>query len=157
MTPMSLEEAKVARRGRSLVFTNGVFDLLHVGHLALLEAARELGDLLIVGINSDAGVRALGKGANRPINTATDRARLLLALRCVDGVVVFDEPTPERLIAELRPEVHVKGGDYRIEDLPETKVVRSYGGRVVIIPYVAGYSTTRLIAAQDAEGTDATV
>lgn len=157
MRAMSLEEALAARTGRSLVFTNGVFDILHVGHLSLLETARGLGDMLIVGINSDAGVRALAKGPNRPINTEQDRARMLLALRCVDGVVVFDEPTPKRLIATLRPEVHVKGGDYRAEDLPEAAIVHSYGGRVVIVPYVEGFSTTRLIAAQLGTGTDEAV
>jgi rfaE bifunctional protein nucleotidyltransferase chain/domain len=157
MRAMSLEEALAARAGRSLVFTNGVFDILHVGHLSLLEAARGLGDMLIVGINTDAGVRALGKGPNRPINTEQDRARMLLALRCVDGVVLFDEPTPERLIAALRPEVHVKGGDYRVEDLPEACIVHSYGGRVVIVPYVEGVSTTRLIAAQSGQMADEAV
>jgi glycerol-3-phosphate cytidylyltransferase len=137
------DEALELRRGKRLVFTNGVFDVLHVGHLELLERARTLGDVLIVGINSDESVRRLGKGANRPFNTALDRARLLSALRCVDGVIEFGEDTPLAAIAALAPDVHVKGGDYVAEDLPEYGLVTSLGGQVVIVPIIEGYSTTR--------------
>ncbi|MCX7799629.1 MAG: D-glycero-beta-D-manno-heptose 1-phosphate adenylyltransferase [Fimbriimonadales bacterium] len=142
MSLLRWEEAAALRRGRKLAFTNGVFDVLHVGHLRLLEAARALGDLLIVGINDDESVRRLGKGPNRPLNPLEDRAELLAALRPVDAVVAFAEDTPEELIRFLRPEVHVKGGDYREQDLPEAPLVRSYGGRVVIFPTVPGRSTT---------------
>lgn len=142
MSLISWEEAMALRKGRRLVFTNGVFDVLHVGHLRLLVAARELGDLLVVGINDDDSVRRLAKGPNRPLNPLADRAELLAALRPVDAVVAFSEDTPARLIAFLRPEVHVKGGDYREEDLPEAPLVRSYGGRVVIFPIVPGRSST---------------
>lgn len=145
MSLMTWEEALRLRQGRRLVFTNGVFDLLHVGHLRLLRAARGLGDLLIVGLNDDDSVRRLGKGPNRPVNPLEDRAELLSALRPVDGVVAFSDDTPSRLIAYLRPEVHVKGGDYREEDLPEAGIVRSYGGEVVIFPTVAGRSTTSML------------
>ncbi|MER3497086.1 MAG: D-glycero-beta-D-manno-heptose 1-phosphate adenylyltransferase [Armatimonadota bacterium] len=139
MTP---ETAMRARAGRRLVFTNGVFDLLHAGHVRLLRQARELGDLLIVGVNSDASVRTLGKGPERPIHPEADRVVVLEALRMVDGAVLFTESTPLELIKLLRPEVHVKGGDYRAEDLPETPLVEGYGGEVVILPYLEGRSTT---------------
>lgn len=139
---MDLKEAVRLREGCRLVFTNGVFDLLHAGHVRLLEAARGMGDMLIVGLNSDASVKGLGKGPDRPIHQQVDRAEVLGALRCVDAVVVFDEPTPIKLIRALRPEVHVKGGDYRAEDLPETAVVREYGGTVVIVPLLEGRSTS---------------
>jgi D-glycero-beta-D-manno-heptose 1-phosphate adenylyltransferase len=110
-----------------------------------LERAKALGDLLIVGINTDASVKTLNKGANRPVNTEADRATVLSALRCVDGVLLFDEQTPERLIAELKPDVHVKGGDYKEQDLPEAKIVREYGGEVVILPLLEGRSTTSIL------------
>ncbi len=142
MSLISWEDALALRQGRRLVFTNGVFDVLHVGHLRLLQAARELGDLLIVGLNDDDSARRLGKGPNRPVNTLADRAELLAALRPVDGVVSYPEDTPCAVIAHLRPEVHVKGGDYREEDLPEAQIVRSYGGRVVIFPTLPWRSTT---------------
>lgn len=141
----TLEEAWALRRGKKLVFTNGVFDILHAGHAIYLESARALGDLLIVGLNSDASARGLGKGPGRPVFELADRARVVAALRCVDAVVAFDEPTPEATIAALKPDVHVKGGDYRAEDMPETPLVRSYGGEVVILPYVAGRSTTEAL------------
>lgn len=142
---LSVEEAISLRQGRKLVFTNGVFDILHAGHVAYLAAARTLGDLLIVGVNDDAGVRRLGKGPDRPINTLADRAFVLEGLRSVDGVVGFAEDTPAEVIRALRPDVHVKGGDYDPETMPETPVVREYGGEVVIIPLVIGHSTTSIL------------
>ncbi len=142
---MTIEQALERRKGYRLVFTNGVFDIIHAGHVRYLEEAQLLGDLLFVGVNSDESVRRLGKGPNRPINPLQDRMKVLAALRFVDGVVAFDEDTPEALIAILKPDVHVKGGDYRAEDLPETKIVESYGGRVVILPTLEGRSSTRVI------------
>lgn len=142
---LTLAEAEALRSGRRLVFTNGVFDILHAGHVSYLESARALGDLLIVGLNSDVSARGLGKGPGRPVFGLDDRARVVGALRCVDGVVAFDEPTPEAVLAALKPEVHVKGGDYRADDMPETPLVRSYGGEVVILPYVVGRSTTEAL------------
>jgi glycerol-3-phosphate cytidylyltransferase len=139
---MTVEQALERRHGRRLVFTNGVFDVLHAGHVRYLAAARELGDLLIVGVNSDASVRRLGKGPNRPVNPLADRVAVLEALRAVDGAVPFEEDTPCALIERLRPDVHVKGGDYRVEDLPEAKIVHGYGGEVVIMPTLEGRSTT---------------
>lgn len=133
------------REGKRLVFTNGVFDLLHAGHVRLLAAARDLGDLLVVGVNSDASVRRLGKGPGRPVNPLEDRVAVLEALGAVDVAVPFDEDTPEALIACLRPEVHVKGGDYREEELPEAALVRSYGGEVRILPLLEGRSTTEAL------------
>lgn len=124
-----------------IVFTNGCFDILHVGHVALLEAARALGDLLIVGVNSDASVRRL-KGDARPINNAAARAGVLAALRDVDAVCVFEDDTPIPLLEDIRPDIHVKGGDYKIEDLPEAATVQNHGGEIVIVPLQAGFSTT---------------
>ncbi|MDF2829255.1 MAG: hypothetical protein K0R01_2538 [Mycobacterium sp.] len=131
---------------RTVVATGGCFDLLHTGHVRLLRQARELGDALIVLINSDDSVRRI-KGDDRPIVSAPDRARVLSALGCVDAVVTFDESTPEAMLELIRPDVWVKGGDYAVDDLPETEVVRRHGGDVVIVPTVAGYSSSRLIAA----------
>jgi D-glycero-beta-D-manno-heptose 1-phosphate adenylyltransferase len=148
---LTIEEALEARKGRRLVFTNGVFDILHAGHVQYLEEASRLGELLIVGINSDASVRRLGKGPERPINKVEDRMAVLAALRVVDGVVPFSEDTPEALIAALRPEVHVKGGDYDAQRLPETPLVQSYGGEVVILPLLHGRSTTNTLRRLGAE------
>ncbi len=131
--------------GGRIVFTNGCFDLLHPGHVAYLEEARSLGDALVVGLNSDKSVRGLGKGPDRPIVAERDRAAVLAALRAVDAVVVFDERTPVRLMREVRPAVYVKGGDYRIEDLPEAGVAREIGTEVEIIPFKPGYSTSALV------------
>jgi len=139
---MTLDEALHLRDGRRLVFTNGVFDILHAGHVQYLQSARPLGDLLIVGVNDDDSVRRLGKGPDRPIHSLEDRIAVLEALRAVDGAVEFGEDTPEALISRLRPEVHVKGGDYTEAQLPEAKIVRGYGGEVVIMPTLAGRSTT---------------
>jgi len=132
------------RRGLRIVFTNGCFDILHSGHVAFLQQARALGDVLIVGVNSDASVRRL-KGETRPINSQADRVAVLAALEAVDHVVLFDEDTPERLISQLRPDVHVKGSDYTIDRLPEARIVQSYGGKVVILPLVEGKSTTAIV------------
>ncbi|GID50773.1 bifunctional protein HldE [Actinoplanes capillaceus] len=135
--------AEVRTRGGTVVATGGCFDLLHTGHLATLRAARALGDCLIVCLNSDTSVRGL-KGGNRPLTGQEDRGRLLAALDCVDAVVVFDEPTPEPVLAWLRPDVWVKGGDY--DTLPETEIVQRWGGQTVIVPYLDGRSTTKTIA-----------
>ncbi|CAJ50683.1 D-glycero-beta-D-manno-heptose 1-phosphate adenylyltransferase [Bordetella avium] len=130
---------------RPLVFTNGVFDLLHRGHATYLDEAAQLGATLIVAVNTDASVRRLGKGEERPLNTEADRAALLAALQSVDAVTAFGEDTPEALIAELRPDIIVKGGDYDMEKLPETALVRSWGGRAVAIPFQFERSTTTLV------------
>lgn len=140
-------EALALREGRRLVFTNGVFDILHAGHVTYLEQARALGDLLIVGLNTDASVRRLAKGEDRPINRLEDRAKVISALRCVDGVVSFDEDNPVAIIEKLKPEIHVKGGDYDVEKMPETAVIRSYGGEVVVLPFLPGRSTTAILQA----------
>jgi len=142
---MTIEEALRTRNGKKLVFTNGVFDILHAGHVRYLAYARSLGDMLIVGMNSDASVKTLGKGPGRPVNTLDDRLEVLEALRFVDGVVPFEESTPEELIKILRPEVHVKGGDYKVETMVEAKLVASYGGQVIIAPMVEGRSTTGVL------------
>ena len=130
--------------GQRVVFTNGCFDILHVGHVRYLEQARALGDVLVLGLNTDASVRRL-KGPSRPINSEDERAEVLAALECVSYVVLFDEQTPVETIELLRPDVHAKGGDYRVEDLPEAATVQAYGGEVAILPLVPGRSTTRLV------------
>jgi len=132
------------RRAGSLVFTNGVFDLLHVGHVALLEAARSEGDALLVAVNTDASVRQLGKGADRPLVPEAERARVIAALQCVDLVVLFGEPTPLELIQRLRPDVLVKGADYVPAAIVGAAEVEGWGGRVVRVPIVPGHSTTNL-------------
>jgi rfaE bifunctional protein nucleotidyltransferase chain/domain len=134
------------QQGLSVVWTNGVFDLLHVGHVRNLEAAAGLGDVLVVGINSDASVRRL-KGPERPFNPAEERAEMLAAFRFVDYVVIFDEDTPEAALHRLQPDVHVKGEDYRPphgKPIPEAPIVESYGGRIAFIPLVPGRSTSDL-------------
>ncbi|WP_174548280.1 D-glycero-beta-D-manno-heptose 1-phosphate adenylyltransferase, partial [Nocardiopsis dassonvillei] len=141
------------RRAERVVATGGCFDVLHAGHVDLLRRARALGDRLVVLLNSDASVRAL-KGSGRPVVAEQDRARVLGALDCVDEVVVFDEDTPVRALEELRPDVWVKGGDYEVEDLPETPVVRRAGGEVVTVPLVPGHSTTGLITRIRGRGRD---
>jgi rfaE bifunctional protein nucleotidyltransferase chain/domain len=130
---------------RPLVFTNGVFDILHRGHATYLDQAACLGATLVVAVNSDASARRLGKGPDRPLNAEPDRAALLAALGCVSLVTSFDEDTPEALIAELRPDIIVKGGDYDMETLPETRLVRSWGGTAVAIPFEFQRSTTSLV------------
>jgi rfaE bifunctional protein nucleotidyltransferase chain/domain len=131
-------------RTQTVVFTNGCFDILHRGHVAYLTQARALGDRLIVGINTDASVRRI-KGAGRPVVTQDDRAYVLAALACVDAVTLFDEDTPARLISSLLPDVLVKGGDYSPEQVVGRDVVESHGGRLVIIPFVSGRSTTDIL------------
>jgi len=133
--------------GQRVVLTNGCFDLLHRGHVVYLQKARAYGDVLVVALNSDASVRAF-KGPDRPLVHQDDRATVLAALAAVDYVVIFDEPTAEALVACLRPDVYVKGGDYdpsTNKPLPEAAVVRAYGGEMVFIPYLPGYSTSILI------------
>lgn len=132
------------RGGKKIVFTNGCFDILHAGHVRYLAAARALGDCLVLGLNTDASVRRI-KGPERPINSETDRAEVVDALKAVDYVVLFDEPTAEQVIGKVRPDIYVKGGDYTLETLPEAKIVQSYGGRVEFIALVAGRSTTNVI------------
>jgi rfaE bifunctional protein nucleotidyltransferase chain/domain len=155
---VSLSELLAARQrcrklGRRVVFTNGCFDILHVGHVSYLEAARRQGDLLIVGINSDASVRAI-KGPSRPVNREADRARLLAALGCVDYIVLFDEETPQRLIGALLPDVLVKGADWPVEQIVGAQEVLAGGGRVANIPLVADFSTTGLIEKIKRKGYD---
>ena len=130
--------------GGTIVFTNGCFDILHAGHVRYLTAAEAMGDFLVVGLNSDASVRRL-KGEGRPIVPEADRAEVLDALRAVDIVTVFDEPTAEELVQLVKPDVYVKGGDYTVDTLPEAKIVQEAGGRVEFIPFVEGRSTTNVI------------
>ncbi|HZR26069.1 MAG TPA: D-glycero-beta-D-manno-heptose 1-phosphate adenylyltransferase [Vicinamibacterales bacterium] len=127
-----------------IVFTNGVFDILHPGHVRYLQDARKLGDRLIVGINSDRSVRQI-KGASRPINPESERAEVLRALQCVDDVIVFDEPTPHELIVRVQPDVLVKGADWAADEIVGRDVVEAKGGRVVRIAIAEGYSTTAII------------
>ncbi len=127
-----------------MVFTNGVFDLLHPGHIDVLTAARAAGDALVVGVNSDASVRRL-KGPSRPVRTEAERAYVLAALECVDLVVIFAEDTPLQLVTRLRPDVIVKGGDYAEDDIVGASEVKAWGGRVVVVPLTPGQSTTRII------------
>lgn len=142
---MAAIRRRIAAQGETLVFTNGCFDILHAGHIHYLEQAGSLGDYLAVGLNSDASTRRI-KGPQRPLLPQEERAFILAALQCVDYVVIFEEDTAEALVAELRPDVYVKGGDYASEgDLPEAAVVRSYGGRVEILPLVPERSTTAII------------
>ena len=130
--------------GKRIVFTNGCFDILHAGHVRYLDKARSFGDCLVLGLNTDASVRA-NKGPSRPINSELDRAKVVGALRAVDYVVLFGEQTAEALIAKVKPDVYVKGGDYTLDTLPEAKIVQSYGGHVEFVQMVAGRSTTNII------------
>jgi len=130
--------------GKQIVFTNGCFDLLHVGHIRYLEKAKEIGDILIVGVNSDRSVRMI-KGPERPILPEEERAEVLSGLGCIDYITLFDEPTPLELIAQLQPHVLVKGGDWTKENTVGREIVESSGGKVVILPFVEGHSTSNLI------------
>ncbi len=136
---------QVALLPRPLVFTNGVFDVLHRGHVSYLAQARALGGSLVVALNTDASARRLGKGPERPLNPLADRAIMMAALQSVDLVTWFEEDTPQELITEVRPDILVKGGDYDMSRLPETAVVQAYGGRALALPFVEGYSTTALV------------
>ena len=147
---LTLEQALVGRAqlqavDGKLVFTNGHFDLLHVGHLDYLEKARALGDALYIGLNGDRSTVRL-KGAGRPLVPAVERARLLLALRVVSAVILFDDDTADGLISALQPDIYVKGGDYADKVLPERPTVEAYGGKIVLIDYLPGHSTSALIA-----------
>jgi D-glycero-beta-D-manno-heptose 1-phosphate adenylyltransferase len=151
---LAVEVRRRQTSGERGVFTNGCFDLLHLGHVRYLESARSLGDFLILALNSDEGVRHL-KGSGRPLVSEDERAEILAALTCIDYVTIFTEPTAGSLVALLKPSIYVKGGDYaglnnNIPDmnrLPEAKVVQEYGGKVSLIPYLPNHSTTDLIAA----------
>lgn len=129
----------------NIVFTNGVFDILHAGHVAYLEAASNLGGALVVALNTDKSVRSLDKGDDRPINSENDRARLIAALECVACVILFDEPTPEKLISIVKPKIYCKGGDYKASDLPEATLVKKWSGKTIIMPFETGYSSTNII------------
>jgi rfaE bifunctional protein nucleotidyltransferase chain/domain len=130
---------------RPLVFTNGVFDIMHRGHSAYLQEARKLGASLLVALNTDASVRMLSKDVDRPLNIQNDRAFVIAALCCVSAVTLFDEATPCALLDRVRPDIYVKGGDYQMDQLEETRLMLGWGGRSVAIPFVAGYSTTALL------------
>jgi len=137
--------ARIVALAGPVVFTNGVFDVLHRGHVTYLAQARALGGSLVVALNTDASARRLGKGPDRPLNNETDRAIVMAALEAVSLVTWFDEDTPVQLLSELKPQVYVKGGDYDMRKLAETALVEGYGGRALAIPFVDGYSTTRLV------------
>ena len=145
VVPRAAAAARAAQLPQPVVFTNGVFDVLHRGHVTYLEQARALGASLVVAVNTDASARRLGKGPERPLNREQDRAAMLAALESVSLVTFFDEDTPLELIRELRPAVLVKGGDYDMDKLAEAQFVRSCGGRALAIPFLDGYSTTRLV------------
>lgn len=145
LCPRAELPARLARLPRPLVFTNGVFDVMHRGHAIYLGQARALGASLLVALNTDASARRLGKGPERPLNNEQDRGALMAALGAVDLVTWFDEDTPQSLIADIRPDILVKGGDYDMRKLPETALVESWGGRALALPFVDGYSTTALV------------
>lgn len=146
LSPSELEAALAERRaqGETIVFTNGCFDILHVGHARYLAQARELGDLLVVGVNTDRSVQRL-KGPKRPIVPEQERAEMLAHLDAVDYVCLFDEERPDTLLETVRPDIHAKGGDYREDQLPEAAVVKKHGGRIAILPLVEGKSTTNIV------------
>lgn len=139
-----ISESLAPYRDKKIVFTNGCFDLLHVGHVRYLKEARSLGDFLIVGLNSDTSVKRL-KGPERPIQNENDRAEILSSLACVDAVVIFTEDTPENLIKVVKPDILVKGGDWKIDQIVGAPFVQSYGGQVFSLQFIEGKSTTRLI------------
>jgi rfaE bifunctional protein nucleotidyltransferase chain/domain len=146
LCPRAELPARLAQPARPMVFTNGVFDILHRGHVTYLAQARALGASLVLGLNSDASARLLGKGPDRPLNAEADRACVLAALESVSLVALFDEQTPVELLKIVKPDLYVKGGDYDIETLAETRLVRSWGGDAKAIPFVDGYSTTSLVS-----------
>lgn len=147
----ALAEA-LPRLPRPWVFTNGVFDVLHRGHVTYLAQARALGASLIVALNTDASVKRLGKGDDRPLNAETDRAVVMAAQEAVSCVTWFDEDTPQEIIASIQPDILVKGGDYDMARLPETALMARWGGRALALPFVDGYSTTRLVQKIRSEG-----
>lgn len=139
-----ISELSNQRKNKTMVFTNGCFDILHPGHVTYLNEAKSLGDILVIGLNSDASVRRL-KGSNRPVNNQNDRQYMLQNLKAVDFVLIFEEDTPFELVSLIRPDVLVKGGDWRIDQIVGHDVVRSYGGKVMSLSFKDGYSTTDLI------------
>ena len=145
VVPRNEVAARVAQLAQPVVFTNGVFDVLHRGHVTYLEHARAMGASLVVAVNTDASARRLGKGPERPLNREDDRAAMLAALESVSLVTFFDEDTPLQLVRELKPAVLVKGGDYDMDTLEEAQFVMAYGGKALAIPFVDGYSTTSLV------------
>ena len=136
---------KLKRQGKRIAFTNGCFDILHYGHIKYLQDAKRASDVLVLGLNSDASVKKI-KGKKRPLNKQTDRGRVLAALSCVDYITVFNQDTPLKLIKLLRPDILIKGGDWKADKIIGAEFVKSYGGQVKTIPYLKGYSTTGLIA-----------
>ena len=136
--------SELKKQGKTIVTTNGCFDILHVGHVRYLQKTKTFADVMIVCLNSDDSVRRI-KGPKRPINNENDRAEILCALECVDYVVIFDESSPEKLLCEIKPDVHTKGADYTIETLPEAKSIIANGGRIEFISFVEGKSTTKVI------------
>jgi rfaE bifunctional protein nucleotidyltransferase chain/domain len=143
-TAQNLQE-KLSQLPKPVVFTNGVFDILHRGHVSYLAQARGLGASMVVGVNADASVRMLGKGDDRPLNAEADRLALLASLESVDLVVLFSEKTPVELIAQIKPDIYVKGGDYEIDALAETALVKTWGGKAYAIPFLHDRSTTALL------------
>ncbi|MCE1246684.1 MAG: D-glycero-beta-D-manno-heptose 1-phosphate adenylyltransferase [Firmicutes bacterium] len=141
---MSVISENLRKSGKTVVFTNGCFDILHLGHIRYLRQAKAFGDVLVIGVNTDSSVKDY-KGDLRPIVPEDERAELLAALEMVDYVVKFSERTPENIISALKPDIQVKGGDYTPDQLPEAKVVYSYGGKVEIVPFVKGKATTGII------------
>ncbi|MBU1148425.1 MAG: D-glycero-beta-D-manno-heptose 1-phosphate adenylyltransferase [Candidatus Omnitrophica bacterium] len=142
--PELIKALKKSRGKKDIIFTNGCFDILHVGHVAYLQRARSMGDILVVGLNSDSSVRKL-KGKKRPVNSQKNRAKVLSALACVDFVVIFNSLTPLNLIKAIKPTVLVKGGDWNVKDIIGGDFVRSLGSRVKSLPYIKGFSTRKLI------------
>lgn len=139
-----IQKLTAEREQKKVVFTNGCFDLLHVGHVRYLKEAKRLGDILVVALNTDASVKRL-KGPERPVQLENDRAEILAALECVDYTCLFDEDTPEKIIKAIRPDVLVKGGDWKVEQIVGNDFVQSYGGQVLSLPFIQGRSTTTLI------------
>lgn len=139
-----LDDCKI--NGKKVVFTNGCFDILHRGHVEYLSMARDLGDVMVLGLNTDSSVKRLGKSPERPINSEDTRAVILAGLECVDAIILFDEDTPHELIHFVQPDVLVKGDDYKVEDIVGYDIVTAKGGKVITIPLVKGFSTTNLIA-----------
>jgi D-beta-D-heptose 7-phosphate kinase/D-beta-D-heptose 1-phosphate adenosyltransferase len=137
--------SRLKKRGKKIVFTNGCFDILHYGHAKYLEQARRLGDCLVVGLNSDSSVKIIKKDKNRPVNSQFERASVLAALSSVDYIIIFNALTPFKLIKDLKPNIIVKGGDWKKDEVVGKDIVESYGGKVVIAPYIKGYSTTNII------------